>query len=107
MSQAIKKDRRDNLFTPLPVYVNDRTITTVEDETVPLGFTAVVITPDADAWFANGTGVAAVPSAESSLGAGSWFQAKGVSRGFDVSPGQKISGVAVTGTVHVSYEYFG
>lgn len=106
MSQKIKKERRDNLFTPLPVYVNHRLITTVEDETVPAGMTAVIITPDADAWFANGTGVAAVPSGDSSLGAGSWFQAKGVARGFDVSPGQKISCVAASGTVHVSYEYF-
>lgn len=93
---------------PFPLWVNNRTVTTAEDETVPAGAAFVVINPDADVWIASGTGTAAAPSGDVTNGAGSVFLKGGViSPPFRVQPGQILSGVSATGTAHVAYWYYG
>lgn len=89
---------------PFPAYVNHHTVTAAEAETVPAGATRVFVTSDADAWLSDGT--AAVPSGDAVDGTGSFFLAKGVTRGFFVSPGQTLSAISASGTAHVSFEYF-
>lgn len=95
-------------FLPFPAYVNHRTITTAEDETVPADMAAVVIDPDADVWVANGTGAAVVPSTDVTNGTGSFLVKAGViTPAFGVSAGQKISVVSASGTAHVAFLYYG
>lgn len=104
MAQAIPERRRQTLFTPFPLRVNHYAVTTAKDITIPAGITAVILNSDADIWLADGTAV--VPSGDVTTGLASFFLAKGIPRGFDVTPGQTISVVAVSGTAHVSAELF-
>ena len=93
---------------PFPLWVNNRTLTTAEDETVPTGAYFVVIDSDADVWIAGGTGAAAAPSADVSNGTGSAFFKGGViSPPFRVQPAQILSVVSASGTAHVSFWYYG
>lgn len=89
---------------PFPAYVNHRTVTAAEADTVPAGATRVFITSDADIWLSDGT--SAVPTTDVTDGTGSFFLAKGVTRGFFVAPGQTLSVISASGTAHVSFEYF-
>lgn len=92
---------------PFPLSINNRTMTTAVDETVPAGIYFVVIDPDADVWIANGTGAAAVPSGQVTNGTGSAFFKGGViSPPFAVNPGQILSIVSASGTAHVSLWYY-
>src|SRR5688500_15985246 len=104
MPQRMKAERRNAQFTFLPAYVNHRTITTAEAETVPAGYCGVIMVADADIWFSAGT--AAVPTGDIVDGTGSSFLKAGATRGFDVSPGQTISVISASGTAHVAFEYF-
>lgn len=95
-------------FLGFPLYVNNRTVTAAEDETVPAGAVAVVIDSDTDIWVANGTGAAVVPSGDVTDGTGSvFFKAGVISPPFGVSAGQKLSTVSASGTAHVAYWYYG
>lgn len=90
--------------TPFPVYVNHRTVTAAETETVPDGASWMVITSDADLWASDGT--AAVPSSDVTDGTGSFFVKAGVARAFAVVATQTLSVISASGTAHVSFEYF-
>lgn len=93
---------------PFPLHVNDHTLTTAEDETVPALAQFVVINPDADVWIASGTGAAVVPSGDVVDGTGSILIKAGViSPVFLVQPGQVLSVVSATGTAHVAFWYYG
>jgi hypothetical protein len=92
---------------PFPLYVNDRTVTGAEDETVPVGAKYVVLNPDADVWMANGTGAAVVPSGDVVDGTGSILIKAGViPPAFRVQPGQILSVISATGTAHVAFWYY-
>lgn len=91
-------------ITGFPVYVNHHAATVAETETVPAGAYRVIITPDADAWFSDGTAV--VPAGDVVDGTGSFLIAAGVARAFYVKPGQTISVISASGTANVSFEYF-
>lgn len=92
---------------PFPLYVNNRTVTVAEDETVPAGAKYVVIDSDADAWIANGSGLAVVPSGDTVDGSGSiFFKAGVISPPFRVQAAQILSTVSATGTAHVSFWYY-
>lgn len=105
LSTAPRDLRNAVPVVPFPFYVNHRTVTTVEDETVPAGANVVFITPDADVWMANGTGAAVVPSSDVTDGTGSFLLKAGVCRGFFVVGGQKLAVASASGTAHVSFEY--
>lgn len=92
---------------PLPPYVNNRTVTTAEDETVPATAAWCVIISDAAIWWALGTGAAVVPTGDVTDGSGSsplgaWV----ISPVFAVTAGQKISVVSPSGTAHVAFWYY-
>lgn len=91
--------------TPFPAYVNHRTVTAAETETVPDGASWVVITSDADLW-ASDSATAVVPSSDVTDGTGSLFLKAGVSRAFAVVAGQTLSVISASGTAHCSFEYF-
>lgn len=92
---------------PFPLWINNRTVTVAEDETVPALAKYVVVDADADIWIANGTGAAAVPSGDVSDGTGSaFFKAGVISPPFRVQAAQILSIVSATGTAHVSLWYY-
>lgn len=106
MKQICQFQEREALpITALSFYVNNRTISSAETETVPTGAGRVVITSDGDAWM-NPNGTAAVPSGDVTDGTGSICLKAGVARVFYVAAGNSLSIIAASGTVHVSYEYF-
>jgi len=106
MKQICQFQEREALpITSLSFYVNHRTISTAETETVPAGAGRVVITPDGDAWV-NPNGTAVVPSGDVTDGTGSIFVKAGIARAFYVAAGNALSTIAASGTIHVSYEYF-
>lgn len=98
-----KRDDDAAPVTPFPLYVNHRTVTAAEDETVPSGYRSVIITADADIWLADGTAV--VPSSDVVNGSGSFPLKAGVARKFWVTPGQTLSVISASGTAHVGFEY--
>lgn len=92
---------------PFPLYINHRTVTVAEDETVPALASYVVIDSDADVWIANGTGAAVIPSGDVIDGSGSaLFKAGVISPPFRVQPAQVLSIVSASGTAHVSFWYY-
>lgn len=92
---------------PFPLWINNRTVTVAEDETVPANAKYVVITADADVWVANGTGLAAVPSGDVVDGSGStFFKAGVISPPFRVQAAQILSIISATGTAHVALWYY-
>jgi hypothetical protein len=107
MARSIGSNAAQGLFTPFPDYVNHRTITTAETETVPTLSPAVrrvVITADADVWLSDGTAV--IPSSDVIDGTGSFLLKAGVARGFDIEQGWTLSVISASGTAHVAFEYF-
>ena len=104
MAQGLKLSRRQGVSTPFPSYVNHRSITTAEAETVPAGMSMVIISSTSDIWLSDGT--AAVPTGDVVDGTGSFPLKAGVARGFDVTPAQTISVIPASGTALVAFEYF-
>jgi hypothetical protein len=103
--QSLLKDTQIAVvpLTPFPSHVNHRTAAAAETETAPTWAGSVIITPDADAWFSDGT--AAVPTGDVDDGTGSFLISAKATRAFYITPGQTFSFVPATGTVHVSFEY--
>jgi hypothetical protein len=104
MAQTLSSSRRGVLFTPFPPNVYNYTVTTAANITVPAATTGVIIEADADIWL--NTSAAATVGGTAVDGTGSIPLKAGVSRGFDVVPGQVISVISASGTAHVATEWF-
>lgn len=89
---------------PLPQYVNHRSVTTAEAETVPALAQYVIFSGNADAWISDGTAV--VPASDVTDGTGSFFVKAGAIIGFAVTPGQTISVISASGTLLASFAYY-
>lgn len=109
LSASMPRDYRGAVpVLPLADYVNNRVVTTSnEKETVPAGYSVVVLTTDADVWMnPGGSAVAEAPLTEVSDGTGSILIKGGATRAFFVSPGMEIGFITGSGTANLSLEYF-
>jgi uncharacterized protein YcgI (DUF1989 family) len=91
---------------PLPTYINNRVLgAAAETETVPAGYSFVVIGTTADLWV-DPTNTAATPAADVTNGAGRFLIAAASKEAFGIATGQALSVIAPSGTAIVSFEYY-